>query len=79
MVYLHPDHLGTPRILTDSFGTTLETHVYFPFGQEATTPTNSEVLQFTGHERDDYDAGPRRRSTWTTCMQGTTARTSGDS
>jgi len=57
VVHLHPDHLGTPRTLTDPYGATLETHVYFPFGQEATTPTNSEVLQFTGHERDDYDAG----------------------
>ena len=56
-VHLHPDHLGSPRTLTDPYGATLETHVYFPFGQEATTPTNSEVLQFTGHERDDYDAG----------------------
>ena len=57
-IYLHPDHLGSPRILTDAAGNTIETHVYFPFGQEAyVNPGNGDVLQFTGHERDDYAAG----------------------
>ena len=57
-VYFHPDHLGSPRILTDAAGDTIETHVYFPFGQEAyVNPGDGDVLQFTGHERDDYAAG----------------------
>gem|GEM_PF-2724310 len=57
-IYLHPDHLGSPRILTDAAGDTIEPHVYFPFGQEAyVNPGDGDVLQFTGQERDDYAAG----------------------
>ncbi len=57
-IYLHPDHLGTPRLLTGPGGAKDQTHLYFPFGEEATPlDPDAEALQFTGHERDDYAAG----------------------
>jgi RHS repeat-associated protein len=56
--HFHLDHLGSPRIITDSNGTTLAQHLYFPFGEEATNPgQDAEALKFTGHERDELDAG----------------------
>ncbi|MGD2114444.1 MAG: RHS repeat-associated core domain-containing protein, partial [Acidobacteriota bacterium] len=55
--FLHPDHLGSPRLITDETGNTVAQHVYFPFGEEATPPSTDEVLKFTGHERDPLGAG----------------------
>lgn len=50
------DHLGTPRLWTDSSGNPLRKHKYFPFGKEATPSDQwSIALQFTGHERDPND------------------------
>ena len=50
--HFHLDHLGTPRLITDESGVVGE-HVYFPFGEEVSSPEqNSEQMKFTGHERD---------------------------
>ncbi len=46
------DHLGTPRLVTGSGGTTLAIHDYYPFGMEAYGTTDWERMKFTGHERD---------------------------
>jgi RHS repeat-associated protein len=47
------DHLGTPRLITDMAGTTLDTRKYWPFGEEATGSTTSpQRLRFAGMERD---------------------------
>jgi RHS repeat-associated protein len=61
--HYHPDHLGTPRLVTNASGQQLAKHTYYPFGIEATavnqewanwgTPVSK--LQFTGHERDFID------------------------
>jgi RHS repeat-associated protein len=48
------DHLGTPRLITDTGGRKLGVHAYWPFGEEW-SPGNAQEgmpLQFTGHERD---------------------------
>lgn len=58
--HLHPDHLGTPRLVTDALGVELSRHTYYPFGEEVFDQTGvdhaarrrAEVLRFTGHERD---------------------------
>ncbi len=46
------DHLGTPRLITGSGGTTLAIHDYYPFGMEAYGTADSERMKFTGHELD---------------------------
>ena len=51
--HLHLDHLGTPRQITAENGSAVALHSYYPFGGEATDPSQDEVeLKFTGHERD---------------------------
>jgi RHS repeat-associated protein len=53
--HYHLDHLGTPRLVTDSNGFLAGKHVYYPFGAEMNlTPHEStvELMKFTGHERD---------------------------
>jgi RHS repeat-associated protein len=57
--HLHPDHLGTPRLVTDATGTELSRHTYYPFGEEAflgaiddAARRRDETMRFTGHERD---------------------------
>jgi len=52
--HYHLDHLGTPRLITDSGGYELSRHTYWPFGQEApgSKPEPTDRLRFTGHERD---------------------------
>jgi hypothetical protein len=51
--HFHPDHLGTPRLITGASGVQRGRHDYTPFGIE-TTPTqqNNQLLKFTSHERD---------------------------
>jgi RHS repeat-associated protein len=51
--HFHPDHLGTPRLITGASGAQRGRHDYTPFGIE-TTPTqqNNQLLKFTSHERD---------------------------
>jgi RHS repeat-associated protein len=52
-LHFHPDHLGTPRLITDGNGTKVSLHTYYPFGLEATSPLqDTERMKFTGHERD---------------------------
>ena len=56
--HLHLDHLGTPRQITDETGSAVALHSYYPFGSEATDPSQDEVeLKFTGHERDESGSG----------------------
>jgi RHS repeat-associated protein len=51
--HFHPDHLGTPRMITNATGQAVSFHTYYPFGEEVLTGTqNPEVMRFTGHERD---------------------------
>lgn len=65
--HYHPDHLGTPRLVTDASGTVLPGSRQFqtlPFGEDASTYLGTasalppeERLRFTGHERDTDFAG----------------------
>jgi RHS repeat-associated protein len=51
--HFHLDHLGTPRLITNSTGGDVAYHVYYPFGEEATAfNLDTERMKFTGHERD---------------------------
>jgi RHS repeat-associated protein len=50
--HLHPDHLGTPRIVTNANGTVVLHRDYFPFGEELMERDTTARLEFTGHERD---------------------------
>jgi RHS repeat-associated protein len=51
--HYHLDHLGSPRLVTDSAGVKLFGHTFLPYGEEVTDPTQSESpFRFTGHERD---------------------------
>jgi RHS repeat-associated protein len=53
VTHFHLDHLGTPRLLTDSSGQVRAYHAYYAFGEEATpVGLDAERLKFTGHERD---------------------------
>jgi RHS repeat-associated protein len=58
--HYHLDHLGTPRMVTDSTGFRLATHKYWPFGQEAegSQPDVADRMRFTGHERDAVPGAP---------------------
>jgi RHS repeat-associated protein len=53
--YTTLDHLGSPRVFTDSNATILAQPTFAPFGTGGTTGTTA--LQFTGHERDTYANG----------------------
>ncbi len=49
----HLDHLGTPRLISDSLGNQAAYHVYYPYGEEATAFNQDTIREkFTGHERD---------------------------
>jgi RHS repeat-associated protein len=52
-VHFHPDHLGTPRLITGTGGAYRSYHLYHPYGAEATAfNQDTERLKFTAHERD---------------------------
>lgn len=53
--HYHVDHLGTPRVVSDTQGGLLGVHDYFAFGLELNdnlTEQDPANLRFTGHERD---------------------------
>ena len=55
ITYTTNDHLGSPRINTDTTGQVISRHDYHPFGEEiARTGYGSDTIrkQFTGYERD---------------------------
>ncbi|MFL6193494.1 MAG: RHS repeat domain-containing protein [Thermoanaerobaculia bacterium] len=52
-LHFHVDHLGTPRLITNSLKQQVAYHVYYPYGEEATAfNQDTQRLKFTGHERD---------------------------
>ena len=64
--WLVPDHLGTPRLISDKTGTLggVKRHDYLPFGEEISAGTGGRTTaqgyvgdgvrqKFTGYERDD--------------------------
>jgi RHS repeat-associated protein len=53
ILHYHPDHLGSPRLITGAGGVKKSYHLYHPYGAEATAfNQDTERLKFTGHERD---------------------------
>ncbi len=55
-MYLHKDHLGTPRALTDGNGNLVGRHDYYPYGAEIprTGQADEPTKKYTGHERDPH-------------------------
>lgn len=63
--YHTPDHLGTPRILTDGFGDVISRRDFYPFGDQIIDSVGNRASvfgyssadsirqKFTGYERDD--------------------------
>src|SRR5207249_1735397 len=53
-LFYHLDHLGSPRVVTDSSGNKVSEHHYMPFGEELPVQAQASpsTRQFTGHERD---------------------------
>ncbi len=53
--YVAVDHLGTPRLICDRCEVTTARHAYYPFGFEATDPSqDTEPTRFTGQETDRH-------------------------
>ena len=53
--WLHQDHLGSTRLVTDEAGFVVSEHKFLPFGDEYSLNANGTVNthKFTGHERDE--------------------------
>ncbi len=52
--YVHWDHLGSTRLMTDEEGAVMGRWKYYPFGHEAEIAGGTgQRMKFTGHERDD--------------------------
>ena len=52
VTYYHLDHLGSPRVLTDSNGVRVQGQHFLPFGEEMPIEAGVNSRKFTGHERD---------------------------
>lgn len=54
--YMHPDHLGSPALVTDDTGAVVERRSYDPFGRARTptgfTPVHHPSIGYTSHEDD---------------------------
>ena len=58
--HFHLDHLGTPRLVSNDAGVQIGIHACYPFGAELNLggETPSELMKFTGHERDLLASSP---------------------
>lgn len=53
VLYYHQDHLGNTRTVTDQIGNIVETHDYYPYGEEISTQSQTQdKYLFTGKLRD---------------------------
>lgn len=50
--HYHPDHLGTPRLITDAQGVVRAEQRLLPYGEEFPGPTTFDEHKLAGHERD---------------------------
>lgn len=53
--FVHPDHLGSTNVMTDSTGTTTSRYTYYPFGvvrNSFGTTTFNQPNQYIGQDRD---------------------------
>ncbi len=50
--YLHTDHLGSVRLVTDWTGAVLTKEKYLPYGDEIQPPVSSNPFRYAGYERD---------------------------
>ncbi len=46
------DHLGSPRIITNSGGSVVQSYTFAPFGQQVGPTGGADPFRFAGHERD---------------------------
>jgi RHS repeat-associated protein len=53
IVFLHQDHLGSLRHVSDTNGAQKELHKYLPYGEEAQVTTTSSPFRYAGYEFDD--------------------------
>ncbi|TNE47746.1 MAG: hypothetical protein EP343_18360 [Deltaproteobacteria bacterium] len=51
-LYIHTDHLGSVRMVTDSTGASVGYKRYYPYGSIQKKEGNLQVLDFQGQERD---------------------------
>ena len=51
------DHLGSPRLWTNSSAGVAARYDYLPFGELTEQSLETEPLKYTGHERDDHLSG----------------------
>ena len=51
-MYFHSDHLGTPRLVTNSAAQKVEEHKYFPYGQPLTPGLGSQPHKLAAMEQD---------------------------
>ena len=51
-VYVHADHLGSPRRLSEQDGTHAGSAIYSPFGMEVNINLPDDQAEFTGHLKD---------------------------
>jgi RHS repeat-associated protein len=50
--FLHSDHLGSLRLVTDTGGAVVSNHKYLPFGEEVQPMRSTNPFRFAGYERD---------------------------
>jgi RHS repeat-associated protein len=54
--WYHSDHLGSPRIVTNSSKQSIETWKYWPYGDPTTSSTTMQRLRFASMEADSPEA-----------------------
>ncbi|MCG8461544.1 MAG: RHS repeat-associated core domain-containing protein, partial [Holophagales bacterium] len=53
--FFHQDHLGSTRVISDAFGSSVGTQDYYPYGSRANVSGDDErTATFTGHELDRH-------------------------
>src|SRR5437773_11677686 len=68
--FLHSDHLGSLRLVTNTQGSIVTNHKYLPYGEEIQPMRTLNAYRFAGYERDSESGKDYVRARYYTASQG---------
>ncbi|HEV8242914.1 MAG TPA: RHS repeat-associated core domain-containing protein [Candidatus Polarisedimenticolia bacterium] len=70
VLFLHSDHLGSLRLVTNALGVVVTEHKYLPYGEEIQPMKTLDPYRFAGYERDSETGNDYSRARYHSASKG---------